>query len=168
MDRREAVSKNVWSRLDKNTTLYGPRDRVRYHPYQRGRESDHSNREIDQSWSRITSGHSDWINPKKKLHHLGHPLDSQRFSRTSPRRRGSHDTQRTLTENYVGHNYSGYNRDRSRVLPLNNREWGPVRHSHRVEESKSSEAGASGEEEAVRRRIEKGKGIAVDPPPVVE
>ncbi|KAG5380252.1 hypothetical protein IGI04_028094 [Brassica rapa subsp. trilocularis] len=165
--RREAESKNVWNRLEKNSVSNDPRDRARYHPYHRGKEYDYSKREDERTRSRVLSGHSNWNNKDKMVQLSVHPLDSQSVSRYSPRRRTSPDSQRTLTVNYVGQRDRGFNRDLPRVSPLrDNREWRPVRQSQGGDKTSLGEVTESGEKEkeAERRRIEKGKGIAIEPP----
>ncbi|KAL0801959.1 hypothetical protein Bca101_057135 [Brassica carinata] len=169
-ENRDSRDRNVWNRLDNPSESNYPRDRVRFHPYQPRRTIDYTAKDArgfnrDRSGSRTNSAIPNWI-PKDRDSRI-HPTEAQSYNRTS-NRRGSPDSQRTVTADYEVQREKRYSRDLGRLSPRRiNMEWRPVRERQGEEVKKTSEVSekGEGETEEERRRILKGKAIAIVPSP---
>ncbi|KAJ4909435.1 hypothetical protein Rs2_04056 [Raphanus sativus] len=122
-ERRD--SKNVWARLDNSKDSKYPRDRERYHPYHRSIERnvpDHrnfKNRGTEGPRFEINSGSSHWNAADTRR--AAAQRDYQSISRrSSSHRRGSPDSQRTITAPYETHRGGGGNREQYRRSPGEN------------------------------------------------
>ncbi|CAN6934002.1 unnamed protein product, partial [Brassica oleracea var. botrytis] len=162
--QRESLSKNVWKRLEKPDTTHYPRDRERHHPYQKPKSYDSRTRDGDKSRYETYSRQSTWYsNDRRNQNGLNH--DSQSVSRSSPIRRASPDSQRTISAAYVTNRFGYGSRGQSHRSPQKlAQEWRPVRQS--INEGKKNDENQTvlGETEEDRRKRLKGKMIAQDPP----
>lgn len=161
-ERREALGKEVWKRLDKVDEPYHPRDRERYHPYQRSWNYEHRARDEAMSRNRTFIGHSNWNHKERRDGPRNH-YDSHSVSRSNSGRRTSPDSQRTISDKLELQRTSRGHLDRSRKSPpKHTKEWRPIRQGkENTEAARVIETEMNDEE---RRRL-KGKMIAQDPTP---
>ncbi|KAH0918638.1 hypothetical protein HID58_026298, partial [Brassica napus] len=178
-DKRESLARTVWNRLDHNSAGKVPRDRERYHPYQKDLREDsrYSKRTtetpIKQGRYGDSASSSSWrvkgSSPQKQNRVQER---SREWRRPDPPSRSnrSPDSQRTISESHHIQRSDSYRRrtgQHSRYEPR--LEWQPVRiatrsreeqHRDVNEQTNQQEMERETETEEDRRRRIKGKAIA--------
>lgn len=159
---REPRNKSVWKRLDEPDASYYPRDRERHHPYQRPQGNVSRTRAGERLRQSMNSRLLTW-NSSERRYQNGSYHDSQSMNRSSPRRRGSPDSQRTIFAPYTFEREGKGRRNQARRSPPKVvQEWRPIRRTLNDDERRETNASECGETEDERRRRLKGKMIAHD------
>ncbi|KAH0865282.1 hypothetical protein HID58_082493 [Brassica napus] len=175
--RRDNIENNVWNRLDHNSSGKIPRDRERYHPYNRDIREDarsskrSSENNVHRSRYGDSASSSSWrvkgSSPKNQNRHQSQSNVGRRFELSSRSNRNSPDSQRTVSE-YHRYNMSDHVERRYEHQPRNapRLEWQPVRAAERRTDiqarpvvGQENERDAVPETEEERRRRIKGKSI---------
>ncbi|KAG2331506.1 hypothetical protein Bca52824_002686 [Brassica carinata] len=164
-ERRDHRSKNVWNRLDTRNDSYYPRDRERYHPYQKQGSLILKDKEEARERSGTNSGLSNWNHDRS--HNRERVSETQSGSRFSSHRRSTPDSQRTISAQIEAPR--GRRNDRkSRISPhRSQKEWRPLKESQAGDSRKAYTAAdpeATETEEDQRSKL-KGKAIATTPSP---
>lgn len=155
-ERREVQTKNVWRRLENNTQAELPRDRERYHPYQRSSRGEYNGKVRD------TASSSEWRRKdyrdyqerthERRGHYTSRYEDAkgkwgERAGKYSPRRQSPSDSQRTISDNFHSKGPRPYNIQRRSGSPNSSKmEWRPVSSPKRTEENSEIQKQGNGEE----------------------
>ncbi|KAH0881008.1 hypothetical protein HID58_068402 [Brassica napus] len=181
LSKREDIAKNVWNRIDHSYGGRNPRDRERYHPYNRDKyeESKHSSRD---SGNRSVRGHhgdsvssSSWRIKGSSPDTRGRNLDQtnkdqhyehRRMDLSSKSTRNSPDSQRTISESHRYDRGDGAGRRYHSPRQQPRMEWRPTREPGKrrdeqmaLSPNQRNVREIARETEDERRRMLKGKAI---------
>lgn len=159
IDRRDALTKNVWNRLDHNSGNYSeiPRSRERYHPYH------YKPGALSKDRTRDSTSSSEWRpklrgneqDERRRVQRTERQADMQgeRPRHTTSRSRASPDSQRTVSDAPRRQGTSAYYRGRTSKSPP--MEWRPVTRSQNTGETHGLLRRRSEQEEQIRNSDKK-------------